>query len=133
HFSGAAYLALLPNVEEAELSLDQLPDRFARVILPPKPAEPARPKAPPEPDKKEAKKEENVKVRKADSGARRAEVQQRVAGKGLLKILGSTGAGGAGAFADVLGPSTGTGEIASALAGASGVGVATADALGQGG
>src|SRR5262249_45511371 len=102
-------------------------------ILPPKPAEPARPKAPPEPDKKDVKKEENVKVRKADSGARRAEVQQRVAGKGLLKILGSTGAGGAGAFADVLGPSTGSGEIGAAVAGASGVGVATADALGQGG
>jgi len=130
HFSGVTYLALLPNVEEAELSLDQLPDRFARVLLPPKPAE-ARPK-PPEAEKKEAKKDENVKVRKGGDSGRRAEVQQRVASKGLLKILGSTGAG-AGAFADVLGPSTGTGEIASALAGASGVGVATADALGQGG
>ena len=133
HFSGATYLALLPNVEEAELSLDQLPDRFARVILPPKAAEPPRPKTPPEAEKKEAKKEENVKIRKGSDSARRAEVQQRVASKGLLKILGSTGAGGGGAFADVLGPSTGTGEIASALAGASGVGVATADALGQGG
>jgi len=131
HFSGATYLALLPNTEEAELSLDQLPDRFARVLLPPKP-EPTRPKTPPEAEKKEAKKEENVKVRKGGDPVRRAEVQQRVASKGLLKILGSTGAG-AGAFADVLGPSTGTGEIASALAGASGVGVATADSLGQGG
>jgi hypothetical protein len=59
-------------------------------------------------------------------------LQQRVAGKGLLKILGSSGGGG-GAFADVLGPSTGTGDIATAWSGASGVGVATADSLGQGG
>src|SRR5262249_55131894 len=84
-------------------------------------------------EKKEAKKEENVKVRKGSDPGRRAEVQQRVASKGLLKILGSAGAGGGGAFADVLGPSTGTGEIASALAGASGGGVATADSLGKGG
>src|SRR5260370_5838241 len=134
HFTGATYLALLPNVEESELSLDQLPDRFAKVMLPPKLPEPARPK-------EEKREEENKNKREAisvksaprpDPSARKAELQQRVAGKGLLKILGSSGGGG-GAFADVLGPSAGTGDIATALSGASGVGIATADALGQGG
>jgi hypothetical protein len=134
HFSGATYLMLLPNVEETELSLDQLPDRFAKVMLPPKLPEPT----PLKEEKKEAEKKnkrEEVSVKAAnrpDPNARKAELQQRVASKGLLKILGSSGGGG-GAFADVLGPSAGTGDIASALSGASGVGVATADALGQGG
>jgi hypothetical protein len=50
----------------------------------------------------------------------------------LLRILGSSGSGGAGAFQDVLGGGTGAGDIAKALAGAGGVGVATADAIGQG-
>jgi hypothetical protein len=134
HFTGATYLALLPNVEETELSLDQLPDRFAKVMLPPKLPEPT----PPKEEKKEMEKKnkrEEISVKSAprpDPNARKADLQQRVASKGLLKILGSSGGGG-GAFADVLGPSTGTGDIATALSGASGVGVATADALGQGG
>jgi outer membrane biosynthesis protein TonB len=132
HFTAATYLALLPSVEESELALDQLPDRFAKVILPPKLPEPAPPKEERrEAERKEKREQTAGKQPRGDPTARRAEIQQRVASKGLLKILGSRGSGGA--FADVLGQSTGTGEIASALAGASGIGIATADALGQGG
>ncbi len=135
HFTVAAYLAFSPQVEEQELSLDELPDRFAKLMLPPRSPEPVAPKpaATPESEKKEAKKEESAPKAPRDPAMRRADIQQRVASRGLLKILGSSGSRGGGAFADVLGSSSGSGEIASALAGAGGVGVATTDAVGQGG
>jgi hypothetical protein len=139
HFSGAGYLACSPRVEEHELSLDDLPDRFARLIIPTRApeAKPAASQAAPESDKKETKNEENNNGKKKDKiagdpTARREQIQQKVVSKGLLRILGSSGFGGAGAFQDVLGGSTGAGDIARALAGAGGVGVATADAIGQG-
>jgi len=137
HFSGAGYLACSPRIEEHELSLDELPDRFAKVIIPAKPPE-AKPvvqeAVAEESEKKETKKEETAKKDRGsgDPAQRRAQIQEKVVSKGLLRILGSTGSGGAGAFEDVLGGGTGAGDIASALAGAGGVGVATADALGQG-
>ncbi len=138
HFAGAGYLAFSAKVEEQELSLDELPDRFAKLILPPRSAEPvaAKPAATPESEKKEAKKEETAPKAPRPAGdpaIRRADIQQKVASRGLLKILGSRGSGGGGAFADVLGTSSGSGEIANALAGAGGVGVATTEAVGQGG
>jgi hypothetical protein len=138
HFSVAAYLAFSPKVEEHELSLDELPDRFAKLMLPPRSAEPSTPKpaATPESEKKEAKKEESAPKAPrpgGDPAMRRADIQQKVASRGLLKILGSSGSGGGGAFADVLGTSSGSGEIASARAGPGGVGVPTTDAVGQGG
>ena len=40
HFSGAACIVLSPKPPDADLALDDLPDRFARVLLPPKPPEP---------------------------------------------------------------------------------------------
>lgn len=138
HFSGAGYLACSPRVEEHELSLDELPDRFAKVIIPARLPETKPTPAPAtndETEKKEAKKEETSAKRdrgSADPATRRAQIQEKVVSKGLLRILGSTGAGGAGAFEDVLGGGTGARDIASALAGAGGVGVATADAVGQG-
>jgi outer membrane biosynthesis protein TonB len=139
HFSAAGYLACAPRVEEHELSLDELPDRFARLITPTRPPETkaAPTQGTPEPDKKEAKNEESNNKRRerapVDAAARREQIQQKVVSKGLLRILGSSGSGGAGAFQDVLGSGTGSGDIAKALAGAGGVGVATADALAQAG
>ena len=144
HFSGAALIIASEPPPEPELELDQLDDRFARVLMPPKQEEPKKqatdtaqaaadttadtkkdkPKASDDPSSKPTTSEE--------AAARRAEVAKKVAGKGLLKILGSSGSGG-GAFSDVLGGSTGGGDIAQALAGAGGVGIATEASVGANG
>jgi hypothetical protein len=137
HFSGATYLACSPRVEEHELSLDELPDRFAKMIIPTKPLElqPVQNQGTADAEK-ETKKEESApkKAEKpiGDPSVRRAQIQEKVAAKGLLKILGSSGGRGSGALEDVLGTGTGAGDIARALAGAGGVGVASSDAIGQG-
>jgi len=132
HFVGAACIVLSPKPQDADLSLDELPDRFARVLLPPKAPEPEQPKAT-EPtaqteekkDKKDVKKKDELP---ADATARKAVLQQKVGSKGLLKILGS--AGGGGALQDVLGSGTGSGDVAAALAGARGVSIATSESVG---
>jgi TonB family protein len=98
---------------------------------------PVKAEKPPEPpntetaknddEKKEEKKPEAKKEAKpVDEAAKKAAMQKAVASKGLLKILGSAGMKGS-AFDDVLGNSTGGQDIANALNGAGGVGVATAD------
>src|SRR5262249_6929165 len=64
HFSGAGYLACSPRIEEHELSLDELPDRFAKVIIPAKALEPkpaVKEAVADEGEKKETKKEETAK------------------------------------------------------------------------
>jgi TonB family protein len=132
HFSGAACIALSPKPLDSDLSLDELPDRFARVLLPPAAPEPEKPKqdeglAKTDDTKKDVKKDKRDKA-PLDAAQRKQAMQQKVAGKGLLKILGS--AGGAGALSDVLGSGTGSGDVAAALAGAHGVSVATADSVG---
>ena len=130
HFAGAACIMLSPKPPDPDLSLDELPDRFARVLVPAKPPEPE--KAPEQTaqveEKKDVKKDVKKKDLPQDAAQRKAVIQQRVASKGLLKILGS--AGGSGALSDVLGSGTGSGDVAAALAGARGVSVATADSVG---
>src|SRR5689334_22817765 len=42
HFGGATLIALTPKPVEEELALDELPDRFAKVLLPPKEPEPVK-------------------------------------------------------------------------------------------
>ena len=131
HFAGAACIMLSPKPPDADLALDELPDRFARVLLPPKAPEPEQPKATEQAaqeEKKDVKKDVKKKELPSDATARKAVIQQKVAGKGLLKILGS--AGGSGALQDVLGSGTGSGDVAAALAGARGVSIATADSVG---
>jgi hypothetical protein len=137
HFSGAACIALSDKPPEHELSLDELPDRFAKVFIPQKPPEPVvEAKAAGDDEVKEEKKEKkDTGPKKTSAGTeaeRKAAIAQKVASKGLLKILGSAGGAGGGALQDVLGGG-GTGDIASALSGAGGVGIATADSLGAGG
>ncbi len=141
HFSGATCIMLSPKPPEHELALDQLEDRFAKVLIPvkiekPEPVKEVAANTGDEEAKKEDKKDTAKKTDKPagnpDPAAKKAAIAQKVASKGLLKILGSSGSG-SGAFEDVLGGGTGAGDIASALAGAGGVGVATADALGSGG
>ncbi len=136
HFSGASFIACQPMPEERELSLDELPDRFAKVMMPvkvEKPVEVKKEETAKADDKKEEKKEEAKKESKpVDEAAKKAAMQKAVSQKGLLKILGSAGMKGS-AFDDVLGGSTGGQDIANALNGAGGVGVATADNIGANG
>ncbi|HEX5752285.1 MAG TPA: AgmX/PglI C-terminal domain-containing protein [Archangium sp.] len=147
HFSGAALIISSDPPPEPELELDQLDDRFARVLMPPKVEEPkkqatdtAQAAADTEKDKPQANDSDDKPASDTasrpstpeEAAARRAEVAKKVAGKGLLKILGSSGGGG-GAFSDVLGGSTGGGDIAQALAGAGGVGIATEASVGANG
>lgn len=134
HFSGAGFIACQPMPVERELSLDELPDRFAKAMMP---VQIERPKVPEDTGGDKAEEVKEAKSDKKDSGpkdeaASKAAMVKAVQSKGLLKILGSSGGAGS-AFEDVLGSGTGAGDIASALQGAGGVGVATADNLGSGG
>ncbi|HEX8538094.1 MAG TPA: AgmX/PglI C-terminal domain-containing protein, partial [Cystobacter sp.] len=148
HFAGAALIIASEPPPEPELELDQLDDRFARVLMPPKPEEPrkqaadtAQAAADTEKEKPQASDSDDKPSSDTASkpaspeqaAAQRAEVVKKVSGKGLLKILGSSGGGGGGAFSDVLGGSTGGGDIAQALAGAGGVGIATEASVGANG
>ncbi|QSQ19414.1 AgmX/PglI C-terminal domain-containing protein [Pyxidicoccus parkwayensis] len=142
HFSGAALIISSEAPKEPELALDQLDDRFVRAIIPqrpveaPKVAEAGPGEEAPKEDKKgdEGKEAADKPASKpaGDAAEHRAEVVKKVSGKGLLKILGSNSGGGQGAFADVLGGASGGGDIAAALAGAGGVGVATEASVGGG-
>jgi hypothetical protein len=142
HFVWGTYIYFAETPREPELTLDELEDRFVRAdIIPKQPPKQEQVAEAPQ-AAEEAKPQEDVKdpgdskasdSAPKDAAQRKAEVVKKVSGKGLLKILGSSGAGSGGAFADVLGGSTGGGEIAEALAGAGGVGVATSEALGAGG
>ncbi|WP_164006892.1 AgmX/PglI C-terminal domain-containing protein [Pyxidicoccus trucidator] len=142
HFSGAALIISAEAPKEPELALDQLDDRFVRAIIPQRPVEAPRvadsgaAEAPkddkPGDEGKDAADKPAANKPAGDAAERRAEVVKKVAGKGLLKILGSNSGGGQGAFADVLGGASGGGDIAAALAGAGGVGVATEASVGGG-
>lgn len=132
--------------EETEITLEELPDRFVKMIVPEKVREAPKPKKVAEAgnDKKNDDKKSDDKPKgdikpkgpasPVDAQARREAIAKGVANKGLLKMLGAIGdGGGGGAIEDVLGSGAGNQDIASALAGAGGVNVATGDALAQGG
>lgn len=115
-----------------EAAMEEIPDRFASLLIPDKPPEieqpPEEPKAAPEKapeEDRKAAKEEKAPAR--DSAEHKAAVQKAVAQKGLVKILGSVGAGGSGgALANVLAAGGGfSDDIGAALAGAGGVALAT--------
>jgi TonB family protein len=137
HFSGATFIAMQPMPVEHEVSLEELPDRFLKTMMPQERPPPPKTEVAAGNEKKDDKKDEGKDAKK-DSGKTtsnadaKAELAAKVAKSGLLKVIGS-GSGGSGAFEDVLGGSSGVGDVASALSGASGVGVATSDALGAGG
>src|SRR5262249_38929506 len=88
-FPGAAIIMPTPKPPDNDLALDELPDRFARVLLPPKQPEPEQ-KAPEQTaqaeEKKDVKKDVKKKELPGDAQARKAVIQQKVAGKGLLRI-----------------------------------------------
>ncbi|MFH1808434.1 MAG: AgmX/PglI C-terminal domain-containing protein [Pseudomonadota bacterium] len=125
----------------------ELPDRFAKFVVPDKKKrdledakkagegktddekkKKAKKKADDdEGDKKAGKKKEMSESEKAAAAAaRKAAIQQKVAGKGLLKILGARGPGadGSGAISDVFSDGGLSGDLDGAFDGTSGVGIA---------
>jgi len=143
-FHAGTYVALANTALPPEVTLEEIPDRYAKVLIPEK-----LPK-PPEPEKKEegGKKKEEQQARKASEekkpaesaeqaaarkAARAAAVAKAVQSKGILKVLGALGPGtGSGAVADVFGAGGGMSDVASALSGAGGVAVATDPGAGGG-
>ncbi len=136
-----AYVALASTPPREEVTLDQIPDRFAKILIPDKvieqaPAEKVEKKVevvekPKEEKKEEAPAPEDTAEVAAEKKARHtAAVAKAVQSKGILKVLGALGGGGGlggGAVKDVFGDGGGAGDVASALAGAGGVAVASGE------
>ncbi len=135
------YVALANTPLPKEVSLEEIPDRYAKVLIPermPKPPQKVEEKkaevaAPKKEEKVEEKKAETPEQQAQKKAARQAAVAKAVQSKGLLKVLGALGPGAAsGAVADVFGAGGGMGDVASALSGAGGVAVATDPGAGGG-
>jgi outer membrane biosynthesis protein TonB len=142
---GGAWVALANVAPPKDVTLEEIPDRYARVLLPekqPRPApekraEPQRaeaapeakrePERTPEPARDAAPRPvETPEQAAARQAARAAAVARAVQSRGLLKVLGALGPGTAeGAVADVFGAGGATTDVATALAGAGGVVVAS--------
>jgi TonB family protein len=131
----------IPVVDE-ELGIDDIPDRFAKMVMPDKLMEEddgegdgAGEEEAPKP-KKKAKEEEDEgdgdgaseEARAASEAARRARIEKKVSGRGLLKVLGGRGGGisSGGAVADVFGEGSVGGSGDGAFDGIGGLDVATA-------
>jgi len=144
------WLMSLPK--PAPTTLDQIPDRFAKVLgveklkdehkekakLPKngkgeKKVKIAKKSTSKKVDKKESsagkktrKKPRDAATRAKEEAIRTAEMKKKVAGMGLLKLIGSKGSkGGGGIISDVLGDGGKDKDIDSALAGVKHIGIAT--------
>lgn len=145
---GGAYVALANTELPPEVTLEEIPDRYAKVLIPDKiPAPPVEKKEEPKaggeekkveeakkPDQKKGdQKAETAEQAAARKAARAAAVAKAVQSKGMLKVLGALGPGtGGGAVADVFGAGGGMTDVATALSGAGGVAVATDPGAGGG-
>ncbi|MFT3914491.1 MAG: AgmX/PglI C-terminal domain-containing protein [Anaeromyxobacteraceae bacterium] len=145
---GSCYGVLANTEVKKEVTLEEIPDRYAKLLIPekqperPKPVEekpaatteaaPAKQeeaKAEPDAGKKQGSPAEDAQKKAAHAAA----VAKAVQSKGILKVLGSLGpGGGGGAVADVFGSGGGIGDVATALSGAGGVAVATDPGAGGG-
>ena len=129
-------------VPEEDIGIDDIPDRFAKMVMPDKlmeeddgEGEGAGEEEAPKPKKKK-KEEEDVgdgegdseEARAASEAARRARIEKKVSGRGLLKVLGARGGGisSGGAVADVFGEGSVGGSGDGAFDGIGGLDVATA-------
>ncbi|HVO21950.1 MAG TPA: AgmX/PglI C-terminal domain-containing protein [Anaeromyxobacter sp.] len=132
------------SLPEKELTLEEIPDRYARVLIPERRPEPPPPAAVERPteavaETKPEEKKPEAAEKKGEPGpeskaAHAAAVAKAVQSKGILKVLGALGPGtGHGAVADVFGTGGGVSDVATALAGAGGVAVATDPSAGVGG
>jgi TonB family protein len=137
------YVALANTPLPPAVTLEEIPDRYAKILIPEKlPAPPEKPKEDAAGKKKEEvvekrsddkKPAESVEQQAAKKAARAAAVTKAVQSKGILKVLGALGPGtGTGAVADVFGAGGGMTDVASALSGAGGVAVATDPGAGGG-
>jgi outer membrane biosynthesis protein TonB len=130
-----AYVALANTEVPKDVTLEEIPDRYAKLLIPERMAKPqaeekkpeAKLEKPVEEKKPEAeKKQESAEQVAAKKAARAAAVAKAVQSKGILKVLGALGPGtGRGAVADVFGTGGGIGDVATALSGAGGVAVAS--------
>ncbi len=136
-----AYIALANTELPKEVTLEEIPDRYAKVLIPERMPQPPKVEEKKPEAVAEAKQEKKEPEKKQDSpeqtaqrkAARAAAVAKAVQSKGILKVLGVLGPGGAGgAVADVFGTGGGMGDVASALSGAGGVAVATDPGAGGG-
>jgi hypothetical protein len=140
------YVALASADLPKEVTLEEIPDRYAKVLIPeraPKPPEQKKEEErkpevvpaekPEKQEKPEEKKPETPEQAAQKKAARAAAVAKAVQSKGILKVLGALGPGTAtGAVADVFGTGGALGDVASALSGAGGVAVATDPGAGGG-
>ena len=136
HIGLVSYARSLPYVEPT--SIEQIDKIYQRMIMPdrqpepPKPIEPentdkgeeqakkAKKKAPPKAKKKPAK-----KASEASAKAKKDALKKKVAGKGLLKVLGANRSGGDSALSDVFSEGTSAiGDLGAAFDGIQGVDVA---------
>jgi hypothetical protein len=128
HVSSLYFLSGVPIPEGR--SLDQIPDRFAKLIVPerpetPPPELPSKDDLPREEDRKEIKEEPEQKERperteeEIQRAAQSKEVQDAVRDQGILKVIGAKGEGGA--FADLLAKGGKAQNLDDALARAGGV------------
>jgi outer membrane biosynthesis protein TonB len=143
-FHGGTYVALANTPLPPEVTLEEIPDRYAKVLIPERlPAPPEKPKEDSGPKKEDKvaetkkdtgeKKAESAEAQAQRKAARAAAVAKAVQSKGILKVLGALGPGtGGGAVADVFGAGGGMSDVASALSGAGGVAVATDPGAGGG-
>ncbi|MEM1024079.1 MAG: AgmX/PglI C-terminal domain-containing protein [Myxococcota bacterium] len=131
------------------MSIEEVDERFQRLIMPKREPQPPREEVAKKSDdegkkKKEKKKEPEKKAEKkeepkdpvdaeAAARARKQAVKEKVAGKGLLKVLGAKGEGGSGALADVFSEGGEDGSLADAFSGVQGVDVASEGTSTRGG
>ena len=140
----AAYAGLAATPVREEVTLEEIPDRFARILIPERrPEQVAEEKKPeavaeakpdePKPEEKAEKPAEAQERTPEQKAARAAAVAKAVQSKGLLKVLGSLG-GGPGAGSAVVavfgGEGGGLGEVAQALSGVAPAVAGDAAALG---
>jgi outer membrane biosynthesis protein TonB len=128
-FTGALALSARA-VPTDDVALEELPDRFVKMVVPEKPPEPPKPADDPNQKKEEVKEEKKVEKEEKkvvdaapkNTAQHKEAVAKSVASKGLLKILGSAGGPGTG-VADVFGAGADDNNVANALQGAGGVAV----------
>ncbi len=142
NFGSVKAITMRAPLPQDELTLEDLPDRFARIIVPDMPAPKKKEKVaivkeeeketPRKSNEEKAKPVVSKKTKPApDPQARREAIAKGVADKGLLKMLGSRrGMDGEGAIENVLSAGSENSDIATALADAGGVSVATGESLG---
>lgn len=135
------YARNLPYVEPT--SIDEIDTSYQKLIMPDREPEPPmeEPMAQADEKKGDEKKEEKKPAKKepkkkagkddgkksdeASAKARKEALAKKVAGKGLLKVLGAKGAGGDSALDDVFAEGTGAmGDLGDAFSGVQGVDIA---------